>query len=92
MFIGFEDSDRDDVTGKFKEIIASIVVLDTPLSTTSLSRLLGIPKRDIDTRLDLLHSVLNIPSDTNAPVKLLHLSFRDFLVDPKKRDKNPILG
>jgi hypothetical protein len=37
----------------------------------------------------MLHSVLNIPSDIDAPVKLLHLSFRDFLVDPVKQDINP---
>jgi hypothetical protein len=39
--------------------------------------------------LDLFHSVLNIPELPDAPVRLLHLSFRDFLVDPGKHTTNP---
>src|SRR5262249_47451299 len=38
----------------------------------------------IEDQLDLLHSVLSIPLDPSIPVRLLHLSFRDFLVDPEK--------
>jgi hypothetical protein len=65
------------------------VNLADPLSTVSLANLLDIPKEDVNGRLDLLHSVLNIPTNEDAPVKLLHLSFHDFLVDPWNRDKKP---
>ncbi|KAI1071381.1 hypothetical protein LB507_011693, partial [Fusarium sp. FIESC RH6] len=34
----------------------------------------------VDNRLDTLHSVLSIPPTRKAPVRLLHLSFRDYLV------------
>jgi hypothetical protein len=74
---------------EFREIAGTIVILADPLPIESLARLLGISKRTIGHRLSMLHSVLNIPSDMDAPVKLLHLSFRDFLVDPVKRDANP---
>jgi hypothetical protein len=72
------------VAREFREILSPIAILASPLPTACLSRLLEIPKQDIDSRLVLLHSVLDIPPDPNAPVKLLHLSFRDFLVDSDK--------
>lgn len=89
LLIDLSELDRDDRVRDFRQIVGPIIVLASPLSTASLSRLLTIPKLDIDSELDLLHSVLDIPfdGDTDAPVKLLHLSFRDFLVDPKKREK-----
>jgi WD40 domain-containing protein len=69
---------------EFRQIIGSIVILASPLSTYSLARILLVSKDTIDNRLDLLHSVLSIPSSPNAPVRLLHLSFRDFLVSLEK--------
>jgi len=45
-------------------------------------------KEDIICRLDLLYSILSIPINENMPVKLLYLSFYNFLVDPRKRGKS----
>ncbi|KAF3153513.1 hypothetical protein TWF225_001947 [Orbilia oligospora] len=70
---------------EFREIIGSIVILADPLSTSSLSGLLNIDERNIDSKLYHLHSVLSIPTNPDLPVRLLHRSFREFLVDPKKR-------
>ncbi|KAH6889960.1 hypothetical protein B0T10DRAFT_365361, partial [Thelonectria olida] len=88
LLVDFSGPAKDDVVQDFREVVGPIIILASPLSTTSLSHLLGIPKQDIDCGLDPLHSVLNIPSNSDAPVKLLHLSFRDFLVDPNKRNTN----
>ena len=87
--LGLAISQKERLTREFREVIGSIVILADPLSTASLARLLGIPKAIIDCRLGSLHSVLSIPSDQDSPVRLLHLSFRDFLLDPEKRGKNP---
>ncbi|KAK6854921.1 vegetative incompatibility protein HET-E-1 [Apiospora arundinis] len=38
--------------------------------------------------LDLLHSVLSIPDSSEQPIRLLHPSFRDFLLDPENRENN----
>ena len=46
-------------------------------------------KEDVTCRLDLLYSVLSIPINEDVPIRLLHLSFYDFLVDPGKRGKSP---
>ena len=69
---------------EFQLIIGSIIILESPLSSTSLSKLLNIPKRIIDHKLSLMHSVLNVPSDPDLPIRLLHLSFRDYLVDTRR--------
>ncbi|KAF3115249.1 hypothetical protein TWF103_011509 [Orbilia oligospora] len=69
---------------EFREIIGSIIILADPLSITSLANLLGKSQNEIGNKLHHLHSVLNVPKDKNAPIRTLHLSFREFLVDPKK--------
>ncbi|KAH0548036.1 hypothetical protein GP486_008222, partial [Trichoglossum hirsutum] len=76
-------------TNEFQDIVGSIVVLESPLSILSLAHLLQISKEDIKCRLDSLHSVLSIPDSEDLPVRLLHLSFRDFLIDAQKKGKSP---
>ncbi|KAH7134334.1 WD40-repeat-containing domain protein [Dactylonectria macrodidyma] len=75
------------VIGRFRLVVGSIITLASPLSKLALARLLNKSDDTVDDQLDLLHSVLSIPSD-QSPVRLLHLSFRDFLVDSEKRGKN----
>ncbi|UKZ47057.1 hypothetical protein TrVGV298_001269 [Trichoderma virens] len=84
---GLSTRERNEVLQDFRYIVGSIVLLASPLSVSSLAELLGISRDVIDTRLDMLHSVLSIPPSAESPVRLLHLSFRDFLVDPEKREK-----
>ncbi|VUC33404.1 unnamed protein product [Clonostachys rosea] len=84
LFAGLSELAKKEVITRFKKVVGSIVILETPLSSCSLARLLGIPVDTIEDQLDYLHSVLRIPPDSNEPVQLLHLSFRDFLIDPEK--------
>lgn len=79
----------DQMMKDFRVIIGSIIVLFDPLSTACLAQLLQIPKRTIDNMVGQLLSVMNIPSDKSAPIRPLHLSFRDFLLDSEKRQINP---
>ena len=81
---GCPDGDKENLGRKFRQIVGTIVILADPLSTLSLANLLAISKEDIDSVLDDLHSVLSIPSDQDFPVRLLHLSFRDFLLGFKE--------
>lgn len=68
--------------------MGSVVVLYSPLSVASLANLLQIPQKQVKCRLDSLHSVLNVPDSEDVPIRLLHLSFREFLVDPRKQGRN----
>ncbi|KAL4876172.1 hypothetical protein BJY04DRAFT_223393 [Aspergillus karnatakaensis] len=74
---------------EFSNVIGSIVVLAEPLSANSLSRVLGLPRSTIDRRLMPMHSVLRVPESPDMPIKMLHISFRDFLIDLEKRQQNP---
>jgi hypothetical protein len=61
-------------------IVGSVVSLAEPLSTQSLAILLNISPDTIALRLRPLHSVLRIPTDSNTPIRTLHLSFSEFLL------------
>jgi hypothetical protein len=73
----------------FRDIIGSIVVLESPLSITSLACLLQLSREEVKCRLDSLHSVLSVPNSKDVSVRPLHLSFREFLVDSQKQGKSP---
>ncbi|KAH0562822.1 hypothetical protein GP486_002547 [Trichoglossum hirsutum] len=83
------EKEKEKLSREFQEIVGSIVILESPLSIASLAHLLKIPKEDIRCRLDSLHSVLSIHADEDVPVRLFHLSFREFLVDSEKKGKSP---
>ncbi|KAH8776242.1 hypothetical protein F5883DRAFT_544196 [Diaporthe sp. PMI_573] len=82
-------SEQDETIKQFRRIVGAIVILSRPLSIIALAQLLDVPIDVIGDRLDMLHSVLDVPKSSIFPVRLLHLSFRDFLVDFKQRDRNP---
>ncbi|KAJ4254492.1 hypothetical protein NW762_010091 [Fusarium torreyae] len=85
MMIGVPRGAQITAKDGFKHIVGSIVNLANPLSTKSLARLLSVNKSTVDSQLDPLHSVLDVPKD-NAPVRLFHLSFRDFLTHEDAQD------
>jgi hypothetical protein len=80
---------KEKLVSEFQQVIGAIVTLESPLSVLSLAKLLGLPERLIHLRLDPLHSVLRVPDNETVPVRLFHLSFRDFLLDPDTPQKTP---
>lgn len=89
LLIGLDEWESREMVQNLKEIVGVIILLANPLSITGLGRLSNVKIDEVMDRLDLLRSVLNVPDSLDAPVRLLHLSFRDFLIDPKKKDKTP---
>lgn len=87
---GLSNSEKAEVAEEFRTIVGTIIILANPLSILVLSRMLDIPKEIMSNRLEMLHSVLDVPSSLSMPVRMLHLSFRDFLLDPDKRDTTPL--
>ncbi|KAI0406715.1 hypothetical protein F4802DRAFT_91989 [Xylaria palmicola] len=88
MLDGLSQREKTKPIQNFRVIVGSIVILASPLSTSALERMLNIAHSTIETRLDWLHSVLSVPLSRDVPVRLLHLSFRDFLLDPEKQDSS----
>jgi hypothetical protein len=83
------EKQKKQLVQEFHQVVGAIVILQTPLSVISLSRLLDISERLVHLRLNPLHSLLNVPDNETLPVRLFHLSFSDFLLDPETRKKTP---
>ncbi|KAF3342156.1 hypothetical protein VdG2_09694 [Verticillium dahliae VDG2] len=79
--------DKDRIIKDFKIVVGTIVTLANPLPIKPLSRLIDTDPDVVKTRLRTMHSVLNVPSN-DLPVRLFHLSFRDYLVDPDQKETN----
>jgi hypothetical protein len=80
---------KEEIIQQFRKVVGTIVTLESPLSSSALAQLLDCRQDAVNLRLEMLHSVLHIPSSSKDPVRLLHLSFRDFLVDPGTWEKTP---
>ena len=84
----YDEFEREDTIARLRKILGSIIVLSSPLSTSSISQLLHVAKRVVDQTLSHLHAILDIPEDQTCPLRLHHPSFRDFLLD-KDRCSDP---
>lgn len=71
----------------FPSVLGAILVSKEPVSVSDLESLLGLSSKKINFILSRLRSVLIVPGDANSSIQLLHLSFRDFLLD-KTRCQN----
>ncbi|GFF53087.1 NACHT and WD40 domain protein [Aspergillus udagawae] len=85
---GQSEKQRKRLVQEFQEVIGTIVILQSPLSVKSLSRLIGFSDGLIRIRLSPLHSLLNVPDNETLPVQPFHMSFRHFLVDPESGKEN----
>ena len=72
----------------FRNMVGSIIVLADYLSIDSLANLLQMDRLDIYNLLRHLHSVLDNVDDLNRPIRPLHLSFANYLLEPKRCPTN----
>ena len=81
------ETDIIETCDRFKQVVGSIVTLFDELSICGLAGLLGISNKRVEQSLCKLHSVLNIPKDVGSSIRLLHPSFRDYLLDKKRSNQ-----
>jgi len=74
----------EQLAGRFRQVVGSIVVMFNTLPARNLAQLLQIPLKSVLGTLDCLRSVLDIPENEIQPVRLFHLSFRDFLQNSQR--------
>lgn len=86
MFGECNKNERDALKQSFQNLMGSIIVLVEPLSTTALKSLLPTLLKTIDIKLESLGSLLHVPVDQDTPIRLLHLSLLDFLVNKELSD------
>jgi hypothetical protein len=80
LLSGAGNGDIKQLKQEFQEIVGVIVLLAIPLSLNALAQLISLPRDDVINRLDGFHSVLSVPENINSPIRILHLSFRDYLL------------
>jgi hypothetical protein len=80
----YTDEEKAEAFDMLRHVLGSIVILLSPLSMSSLGRLISVAKDEIDQTLADLHSILDVPQDSIRPLRLHHPSFRDFLLDSNR--------
>lgn len=80
----YESWKKENLYAMFREIVGSIAIFFEPSSTTTITALLGKSEGDIESALGGLESVLDHRADKQWPIRLLHPSFRDFLLDHER--------
>lgn len=78
------DSELAQLSERFKKIIDAVVIIFDVLSAATLANLLSITIKNVNLTFNSLHSVLNIPKNQDLPIRLLHSSFRDFLLSQER--------
>ncbi|RDW83788.1 uncharacterized protein DSM5745_04114 [Aspergillus mulundensis] len=83
-------SEESSLPRKFRNVIGSIVLLARPTSVDTLAILLDESRESILCQLDELESAVTEPLVSREPMELRDGSFRDFILDPNLRHKNPL--
>ncbi|KAF2149707.1 hypothetical protein K461DRAFT_229781 [Myriangium duriaei CBS 260.36] len=83
-----DDEDREGAKDDFQTIIGTVIAVFEPISIRSVQKLFSEDLSEYSIRhvLDYFHSVLDIPAEVSDPIRPFHLSFHDFLMDPKQQD------
>ncbi|KAJ5703610.1 hypothetical protein N7493_011535 [Penicillium malachiteum] len=75
------DEEKEELFNRFQAVVGAIVNLAEPLSIAHISWLISFDRCDVKDTLEGLQSVVSFGDDESSPIQLLHLSFRDFLLD-----------
>lgn len=75
---------RAELIDRFQKVVGSIVLLLDPLPLTPLAILLGLKSSAVSAALSRLHSVIVVPTSMDQPIHIIHPSFHDYLVDPRR--------
>src|SRR5207248_1878099 len=84
VFGDCEEQKRSELEQQFRDIVGLLIILRDPLSITALSRLCTVEVTLVCARLGSLRSILDLSDDPDSPIHLVHLLFRDFLIDRQR--------
>jgi hypothetical protein len=78
--------EKEELAEQFRQVVGAIIILFDALGAIPLAGLIDLPERRVISVLSNLHSLLDVSEI--RPIRLLHPSLRDFLLD-KSRCKTP---
>lgn len=71
-----------DLLNTIRDVLGTVVLAREPVSPSSVSSLLGISEDIVRNALTRLHSVLHVPTDSDQPIRIIHPTFPEFLLEP----------
>ncbi|KAL8721438.1 MAG: hypothetical protein Q9225_001883 [Loekoesia sp. 1 TL-2023] len=84
----YTEEERQSIRNRYHYIVGCIIMLLDPIPISQLYSLLNGPlvesQEELEGALQTLHAVFDVPEATGSPIQMLHLSFRDFLLDPNR--------
>jgi hypothetical protein len=80
----FTKDPTGDASAIFREVIGAIITLQQPLSKLTLGRLLQMEIAKVTNTLRHLHSLIDVRTNPDHPIRTFHPSFSDFLTHPKR--------
>jgi archaellum biogenesis ATPase FlaH len=80
LFSDADNREKKQLEQEFQDTLGVITLLAAPLSVNALAQLTNKSPRNISNRLNGFYSVLSVPKNHDSPVRLLHLSFQDYLL------------
>ncbi|CAN9240537.1 unnamed protein product [Alternaria alternata] len=84
----YTEAESQTLHKQFRQVVGPVVTMQDPLSVASLAELLRKDVATLRRTLANLQSVLDVPDADSSAIRLLHPSFRDFLLSPS-RCSNP---
>lgn len=81
---GYSDDEKKELYGQLREVLGSITILFSPLSITSLSNLIPASWNDINETLADLHTIFQVPDQTDRVIRFHHPTFREFLFNRER--------
>ncbi|EMC91804.1 hypothetical protein BAUCODRAFT_78895 [Baudoinia panamericana UAMH 10762] len=76
-----DDEQKAGLCNNLNNVVGTIVTVLSPLSADSLAGLLDKEPQEIRATLTDLHSILDVPDDSNRAIRLHHTSLREYLLD-----------
>jgi hypothetical protein len=84
---GDEPQTTENLLRRFRQIVGAIVILSESLTSSALATLLDVKLWKVERTLESLSSVLGCYSENrDLRIRVLHPSFRDFLLDNRRCD------
>ncbi|CAG7915447.1 unnamed protein product [Penicillium olsonii] len=82
---GLTQEEVEKVHQLFQRIVGAIMVSFDAMSPDSLAILLEVKWESIFTTLSAFHSVIDVPKCQYDPIRILHPTFREYLLNPNNR-------
>ena len=80
----YDEDEKEMMTEDFRLIVGTLINLQEPLPAAAIGELCSVEVYRVNDTFRHLHSILAVPESQESPVRLLHFSFAEFLLDKRR--------